>query len=101
MGNQYEKRRRPVTEAGRLAGRPAGWPEIVPRFLHPRMFLECFHRSRLAGRPANSSIGLLLKRILLATAQKHEYIARPPRPPAEAGQPAGQRLFLRFLLSRM
>jgi hypothetical protein len=54
-----------------------------------------------AGRPANSSTGLLLKRILLATAQKHEYIARPPRPPAEAGQPAGQRLFLRFLLSRM
>ena len=46
-------------------GRPAGWPEIVPRFLHPRMFLECFHRSRLAGRPANSSIGLLLKKELI------------------------------------
>ena len=69
-------------------GRPAGWPEIVPRFLHPRMFLECFHRSRLAGRPANSSIGLLLKRILLATAQKHEYIARPARPPKPASRPA-------------
>ena len=29
------------------------------------MFLECFHRSRLAGRPANSSIGLLLKKELI------------------------------------
>ena len=70
------------------AGRPAGWPEIVPRFLHPRMFLECFHRSRLAGRPTpplgSSSRGFYW--------QLHRNTsispARPARPPKPASRPA-------------
>ena len=90
MGNQYNKRRRPVTQAGRLAGRPAG-QKSRRGFCTPECFSNVFTE---AGWPAGQLLHWAPPQEDSIGNCTETRVYRPPAPPARRSRPAGRPAFV-------